>query len=412
MQNIVIARPYVFVPPDRGTFWPAAFRPMLRPMLVRKWGVTRVEIVGIESLRAALRERASVVLVPNHCRPCDPMVVTVLGAEAGTPLWVMASWHLFMGSHFQAWLLRRLGAFSVYREGLDRTAVKTAIDLLVEARRPLLIFPEGIITRANDRLGALNEGPAFIARSAAKHRAKTEPKARTLLVPIALRYRFLGRLDESAAPVLDRIETRLTWTPRPDLPLIERLRLAGNAILGLKEMALELVGEFRHATIHERLARLVDDILAPLEDEWKVKKKETDVPSRVRALRAAILPDLVEGGLSDAERERRWGQLARLYLAQQLSLYPAGYLEGNPSTERVLETVERLEEDLTDVATVHRPLAVTIHVGEPIEVAASGQAPAALMNDVRDRLETMLGIRPEDQAAPGPVAPAPAQEHS
>jgi hypothetical protein len=51
-------------------------------------------------------------------------------------------------------------------------------------------------------------------------------------------------------------------------------------------------------------------------------------------------------------------------------------------------------------------------VGEPIEVAASGQAPAALMNDVRDRLETMLGIRPEDQAAPGPVAPAPAQEHS
>ena len=41
---------------------------------------------------------------------------------------------------------------------------------------------------------------------------------------------------------------------------------------------------------------------------------------------------------------------------------PAGYLEGSPSTERVLETVERLEEDLTDVATVHRPLAVTIAV--------------------------------------------------
>ena len=247
MQNIVIAKPYEFVPPDRGTFWPAVFRPLLRPILARNWGVTSVEIVGIESLRAALRERASVVLVPNHCRPCDPMVVSVLGAEAGTPLYMMASWHLFMGSRFQAWLLRRLGAFSVYREGLDRTAVKTAIELLVEARRPLVIFPEGIITRSNDRLGALNEGPAFIARSAAKHRAKTEPGARTLLIPVALRYRFLGRLEESAAPVLDRIETRLTWTPRPELPLIERLRRVGNAILGLKE--LELVGEFRQATI-------------------------------------------------------------------------------------------------------------------------------------------------------------------
>ena len=56
----------------------------------------------------------------------------MLGAEAGTPLYMMASWHLFMGRRFQAWLLRRLGAFSVYREGLDRTAIKTAIDLLVE----------------------------------------------------------------------------------------------------------------------------------------------------------------------------------------------------------------------------------------------------------------------------------------
>ena len=55
----------------------------------------------------------------------------------------------------------------------------------------LVIFPEGIITRTNDCLGALIEGTAFIARSAAKQRAKSEPGARTLLVPVALRYRFL-----------------------------------------------------------------------------------------------------------------------------------------------------------------------------------------------------------------------------
>ena len=281
MQNVVIAKPYKFVPPDRGRFWPAVFRPLLRPLLAKVWGVTTVEIVGIESLLSALRERASVLLAPNHCRPCDATVVAVLGAQAGTPLYIMASWHQFMGRRSKAWLLRRLGAFSVYREGLDRTAVRTAIELLVEARRPLAIFPEGIITRSNDRLGALYEGPAFIAHSAAKRRAKNEPGARTLLIPVALRYRFLGRLEESAGPVLDRIETRLTWAPRPDLPLIERLRRAGDAILGLKE--LELVGEFRHATIAERLARLVDDILGPLEAEWKVKGGERDVPTRVRS---------------------------------------------------------------------------------------------------------------------------------
>ena len=126
----------------------------------------------------------------------------------------------------------------------------------------------------------------------------------------------------------------------------------------------------------------------------------------MRGLRAAILPDLVEGGISDAERDRRWKQLARLYLAQQLSLYPAGYLEGSPSVERTLETIERLEEDLTDVATVQRPLAVTVHVGEPIEVGASDQAPAALMKEVRTRIETMLGLETEASSR----RPPPEQE--
>jgi hypothetical protein len=131
----------------------------------------------------------------------------------------------------------------------------------------------------------------------------------------------------------------------------------------------------------------------------------------VRALRTAILPELVEGGLSDVERDRRWEELAQLYLAQRLSLYPPGYLEGSPSTERVLETVERLEEDLTDVATVHRPLAVTISVGEPIPVTADGPRPAALTNDMRDRMEALLGIRSAPTRAPEPAEARPAGEY-
>jgi uncharacterized membrane protein HdeD (DUF308 family) len=33
MQNVVVAKPYQFVPPVRLRFWPAVFRPLLRPML-------------------------------------------------------------------------------------------------------------------------------------------------------------------------------------------------------------------------------------------------------------------------------------------------------------------------------------------------------------------------------------------
>jgi 1-acyl-sn-glycerol-3-phosphate acyltransferase len=112
MQDVVIDKPYSFFLPRRASFWPWAFSPLLRPYLSRVWRVTQVQFVGVERLRQAIRERASVLLVPNHCRPNDPMIVGLLGAEAGTPVYIMASWHLFMGSRPQAWFLTRIGAFS------------------------------------------------------------------------------------------------------------------------------------------------------------------------------------------------------------------------------------------------------------------------------------------------------------
>ena len=73
-------------------------------------------------------------------------------------------------------MVRLMGAFSVNREGLDRAAVDYAVNVLVEAKRPLLIFPAGTTSRTNDRLMALMEGPGFIARTAAKKRAKKTKK--------------------------------------------------------------------------------------------------------------------------------------------------------------------------------------------------------------------------------------------
>ena len=98
----------------------------------------------------------------------DPLVLQALSHRLRQPFFVMASSHLFRGSRLLAFILRRLGAFSVYREGIDRQAVQKAIDILVDAKRPLVIFPEGALSQANERLNALMDGVSFIARTAAK----------------------------------------------------------------------------------------------------------------------------------------------------------------------------------------------------------------------------------------------------
>src|SRR5206468_13111949 len=131
--------------------------------------------------------------------------------------------HIFMQSKLQRFMINRAGAFSIYREGMDRGAVVTAIEILEKAERPLVIFPEGAISRTNDHLNALLDGTAFIARQAAKKRAKASPNAKVVIHPIAIRYRFHGDLAATLEPVLDDIESRLTRRRHGDLPRFDRI---------------------------------------------------------------------------------------------------------------------------------------------------------------------------------------------
>ena len=61
--------------------------------------------------------------------------------------------------------------------------------------------------------------------------------------------------------------------------------------------------------------------------------------------------------------------------------------------DRLLETVERFEEDLTDKATVHSPMKVIIEIGQAIEVTTERDRSAAvdpLMEDIEVALQAML----------------------
>jgi 1-acyl-sn-glycerol-3-phosphate acyltransferase len=394
VQNVVIDKPYEFVPPDTGALWPMLLGRFVLPRYVNSChGVVSSELIGVDRLRTSIDAHHGILLTPNHSRPCDPMVLGRLGLAVGVPFHIMASWHLFMEGAFQRWLLQHLGVFSVYREGMDRDALKCAIQILADARRPLILFPEGVISRTNDRLNHMMDGTIFIARNAAKQRAESQGKV--VIHPVAIRYFFLGNIEQSLVPVLEEIERRLSWRPQTELTITDRIIRVGQALLTLKEL------EYLHAPqtgdIGPRVSRLIDAILVPLEDEWLKGKRETGMFSRVKSLRAAILPEMVADKVDEPERRRRWQHLADIYLAQQLSNYPPDYFGPEPTPERLLETVERFEEDLTDKTRVYRPIHVAIEVGEAIEVQPGrdrGAHADATMGQVRSQLETMLeGLR-------------------
>lgn len=337
------------------------------------------------------------MLAPNHCRMADPLIVGAIANSLAQPLFFMSSAHAFMQSRLQAWVLPRLGAFSVYREGMDRESLRYAVQVLTQATRPLVVFPEGTISRTNDRLNPLLDGVAFMARQAAKQRRELNPPGKVVVHPVALRYRFAGDIHAAVTPVLEDIERRLSWAPQKDMPLPKRITRVGEALLTLKE--LEYADKPRSGTLGERIDLLIDQLLDPLEREWLKSKREGSVNARVKALRAAILPDMIGGEdgeaekISESERVRRWKQLAEVYLAQQLSFYPPDYFSDPPTHEQLLETVERFEEDLTDVARVHRPIHATVRIGGAIEVSPDRDRKASadpLMLQIKQSIESML----------------------
>jgi 1-acyl-sn-glycerol-3-phosphate acyltransferase len=396
MQKIIIERPYEFIPPHRGTWWPSFIQltQLYAKHLRSKEGVESFEIRDADRLRASLKAGHGILLTPNHCRTADPLVMGWLARNVGTHVFALASWHLFNQDKFSAWAIHKMGGFSIYREGIDRPAMNTAINILDSAERPLIIFPEGTTSRTNDRLQALLDGVAFIARSAAKKRTK-RGAGPVVIHPIALKYLLLDDLDAAIRPVLAEIEHRFTWQEHDEMSTYDRIIKIGRTLLCLKE--IEHFGRVQEGRVHERAQRLIDALLHPHEVEWLGGTQAGHVVPRIKNLRMKIVPDMIKGSIDDKERDRRWRILSDIYLAQQVSSYPPDYLN-EPTAERLFETVERYEEDLMDSVRVHGRLKVIIQVGEAIEVpperdrkAESDPLMARLARELQGMLDKLAG---------------------
>ena len=254
------------------------------------------------------------------------------------------------------------------------------------------MFPEGTITRHNDLIAEMMDGPSFIARQVAKRLKKENKPGGVVVHPIATRYAFNGDLAKAVGPDLDALETLLSWQPQRHLPIVERITRIGQALLSLKE--IDFLGAPGTGNIYERADKLVSEVLARLESKWKITDTSGNAMMRVKRLRTAILPDMVANKVTPEDREQRWRDLAAAYYMQQISHYPRDYILRNKNLpERVIETVERLQEDFTDKNTVHEPYHAIIQVGEAIPVGTHRQRDELgdpIMAEVRRQLQAMI----------------------
>ena len=361
-------------------------------MLERTHHVDSVAVEHTEELIRLASEGHSLLIAPNHADHADPHVLVRAAAVTRLGFHFMAAREGFEKSAAARFSLQSMGAFSVDREGNDMSAVRMAMQIIQEGRFPLVMFPEGEIWHHHEVLDELNEGVATIAIRAA---AKLSEGKKAYVIPTALHY----RTDESAAETfssrLDRLEDRIAWKPRPDLPVVDRIYRLGQGMVALKEV--EYLGAARPGDLVERLRVLQNELVALVEARQGVTPATDHVPARVKHLRHKIRGQL-GGEDEEVDRDGLYADLDTLFVAIQAYSYPGRYLKEAPTTGRIAETLLKLEEDVLGEGTYPAARYATVRFGEAICIGEYLEehgfdrktAVGPMTEEIGRRIQTML----------------------
>jgi len=391
MMSVVLNRPYQFVPPHRGNWWPSMiqrFR-IVDHYLRLKEGVHSFECRNLESFEQSLRDENGVLLTPNHCRYADPLAMGWPARLARTHVYAMASWHLFNKGWLDGFAIRKMGGFSIHREAADRQSLDTAIQILVSGERPLILFPEGTTSRMNDSVKELLDGVTFIARAAAKKSAKANGR-KVIVLPVAMKYLCKGDcrpwLRAHASQLEDYFGSRQGGADH----LIARVRLLVEKWLGQQEKLV--FGEVQSGGTGERRGNLTSELLERLEDELGIQSQTDRYSERIRAIRAQII--MLRFNVDSADRGALEAAAKTVLLSQELVTFDDSYLMGESvSDTRLVETIQRLQESCFGKAKQDIPLHAVIEFGEEIQVPAS-KAPRGerdpLLDEIKIQLESRL----------------------
>ena len=318
----------------------------------------------------------SAVLAPNHPAHEDPVVMFLLSKRLFQPFYYMAARETFDRGRFGAFrccLMQRAGVYSVVRGTADRDAFRATRELLFNGDWPIVIFGEGEISRQNDTVMRFERGIVQMCFWALDDMEKAEAGRPLYAVPVGIKYRYPRDMWNSIDAALTRLE-RYILPPAEQTPVerYDRLRRIGVAIF--RTLASEYqyqVDETVSFDLH--IERLKDAILSRAEGIMGLRA-ESDILARTRALKILVDAEIYRDVEQMTEYERKIHE-EQLQKFQQF--YPDlerlinfisisdGYVAEEPSPERFLDVILRLEREVFGESEMRGPRVASVRVGEP-----------------------------------------------
>jgi len=353
-------------------FLPVALKRYLKVVAVEVRGD------GLERLAALRGQRA--VLTPNH-PSLDPHILFHLSKLLGDDFNYMAAQEVFEKiPSWSAWVVQRLGAYSVIRGMRDAESFDMTHRLLLDGKRWLVIFPEGMNHWLHDVVMPFREGAARFAFSALDDLAKDGAPPPLSLVPIAIKYVFISDMQrevENSLRCLER-ELSLGFDPAKDT-CFDRLRRAGEVVLRVNERKYD-VKPSPDAGLNERLQSLKELVVTQVAEKLGIAfPSDQPLLARMRNLHNSI--DKIaqsEPAASEYERKLQEHEQAEAHrlgdeldrVMQFIGLSVSDDDEDILTPERFLDVVGRLEVEVSNRRKIRGPRKVYLEIGEPMNLAA------------------------------------------
>jgi 1-acyl-sn-glycerol-3-phosphate acyltransferase len=325
-----------------------------------------VQPSDLETLRTLQPHR--LLLLSNHPTHYDWIALFLLSAQWGQPFHYLAAHERFGGA--TGWFLQRMGAYSLRRGLGDRPSIAKTLELLSQPRCRLVMFPEGGFSFQNDTVMPFRTGAVQLAMQAMQRQVKQGTPAEAMdnlyVVPIALKYRYQGDMAPAIEQTLKQLEKAL-WVFPSSTDWYERLLVIGEQVLlGFeRDYGLPIVETVQRSR-HDRIQQVRDHILNYCEQTLEISPNLQE-PLRERVYRIQRSLE-AQAGTLDLRTHKAIARAAAQLL--NFNAISDGYVAANPTPERFLDTLTRLERAVLgiDQPPPKGDRTVILRVGEPVNL--------------------------------------------
>ena len=351
--------------------------------------ISKVEVENAGPVLDIQRQHgARVLLLPNHSTHSAPQIMVETCRQIGVWSFFMAAYDVFERDSKVAWMMQRMGAFSVNRDGSDRQSLKDAIETVIDGRYALTVFPEGNVYLMNDRVTPFLDGPAYIAMKAQQ---EMKESGRIFAVPVSIKVTHVTDARHTVEQMLLDMAQKL-GVEFDDEAIVDKVHKVGIAMVQRNlKMRGFLPPNPDYSDLPGLLRQSAELILTRLEEKIGVEpRKPDDVMDRFRGGRREI-----HKVRADPEREidhavaAIWADEA--IVAFRILSYAGNYLSVKPTLDRVGETVEKLQEDMYGKGVPpYAKRTAYVRFGDPIDVSeqlAAAAKPRLAMAALTDQFE-------------------------